>query len=644
MLGSPAPATTTLSTLETTPASPTRPSRLRGLSYLRSYTSNHLHSHLGGTSSRSDAPQFHRSTSSPGQPHPGNTQTQLSQASQPRARQAAQDNGESHISTGENGWLPNVQDRSLTSTSTDSASPERTTTAAEMARSQASTSTGPTPTATLTNTVRRTSAALASGNSESPSAAMSSSAQDNSMPTIKFIPHVEARASRPSLEFDAMSRTLRTPTTVVKVGRYSERDTTPSDPSVLPVGFKSKVVSRRHCQFWCASGQWYTKDVGSSSGTFLNHVRLSSPGVESRPYPVNDGDVVQLGIDFKGGEEVIFRCVKIRIECNRGWQKSLNNFNTSTHKRLLKSATTKKSRDSDAASVNSSECSICLNPVAPCQALFVAPCSHVWHYKCVRNLIDSPSWPNFLCPNCRFVADLEADVEQPEETTEEWEELYDEDAGTGQEHNHSGKDSNEGEAAQEGAEREAHSTDQTDDRDRDTARTPAQTSASITDDELSGLLTNTSISNPSDSARQTVVDQAPSTSQEASTTPSIPISQRPAQRTTTSSETATTPTSTSQFALASGSYTAADGPMTPRNEAVFVVGGESGGREDRLDGIVRETVMEEGEGGEDSDGSAGSRGTKGSRGSRGSGGTAEGNTNDSGNGSGHGGQSASVRV
>jgi hypothetical protein len=48
--------------------------------------------------------------------------------------------------------------------------------------------------------------------------------------------------------------------------------------------------------------------------------------VESRPFPVNDGDIVQLGIDFRGGEEMIFRCVKIRIECNRNWQKGLNNF------------------------------------------------------------------------------------------------------------------------------------------------------------------------------------------------------------------------------------------------------------------------------------------------------------------------------
>ena len=150
------------------------------------------------------------------------------------------------------------------------------------------------------------------------------------MPTIKFIPHQDLRAGKPSLTFATTSRTLPHEDCVIRVGRYSERDGNPNPPSNIPssapVGFKSKVVSRRHCEFWCSQGQWYIKDVRSSSGTFLNHIRLSQPSVESRPFPVNDGDIVQLGIDFRGGEEMIFRCVKIRIEVNRSWQKSLNNF------------------------------------------------------------------------------------------------------------------------------------------------------------------------------------------------------------------------------------------------------------------------------------------------------------------------------
>ena len=150
------------------------------------------------------------------------------------------------------------------------------------------------------------------------------------MPTIRLIPHQDPRSNRPSLAFPPTSRTLPHEDCVIRVGRYSERDTNPNPPpnvpSSAPVGFKSKVVSRRHCEFWCSNGQWYIKDVKSSSGTFLNHIRLSQPSMESKPFPVNDGDVVQLGIDFRGGEEMIFRCVKIRVECNRAWQKSLNNF------------------------------------------------------------------------------------------------------------------------------------------------------------------------------------------------------------------------------------------------------------------------------------------------------------------------------
>lgn len=117
---------------------------------------------------------------------------------------------------------------------------------------------------------------------------------------------------------------------MIRVGRYSERDgvpvANPPGPSGAPVGFKSKVVSRRHCEFMYINAQWHVKDVGSSSGTFLNHMRLSQPNMVSRLYPIKDGDIVQLGIDFRGGEEMIFRCVRMRVECNRSWQQQPNEF------------------------------------------------------------------------------------------------------------------------------------------------------------------------------------------------------------------------------------------------------------------------------------------------------------------------------
>lgn len=93
----------------------------------------------------------------------------------------------------------------------------------------------------------------------------------------------------------------------------------------------------------------------------------------------------------------------------------------------------------------SQDCSICLNSIAvrpcnqprsfhlactrvdadhhptiqPCQCLFVAPCSHTWHFKCIRALLSGPNYPIFICPNCRAAADLEAEVEDPED----WDEL-----------------------------------------------------------------------------------------------------------------------------------------------------------------------------------------------------------------------------
>ena len=72
---------------------------------------------------------------------------------------------------------------------------------------------------------------------------------------------------------------------------------------------------------------------------------------------------------------------------------------------------------------------IVANSFKPCQSLFVAPCSHVWHYKCIRPILnDHKTWPQFLCPNCRAVTDLEADVDELNDI--QWDEL-EENAGLG---------------------------------------------------------------------------------------------------------------------------------------------------------------------------------------------------------------------
>ncbi|OAQ33416.1 hypothetical protein K457DRAFT_51527, partial [Linnemannia elongata AG-77] len=145
----------------------------------------------------------------------------------------------------------------------------------------------------------------------------------------------------------------------------------------------------------------FIRDTKSSSGTFLNHARLSPPGVESKPTLLKDGDVIQLGVDYQGGTQEIYRCVKMRLELNRSWQQQANAFSTNTLK-TIRSLTT-----ADAASCT--DCCICLFRIASFQSLFVAPCSHVYHYKCIRPMLMSHH-PGFLCPLCRTFADLEATV------------------------------------------------------------------------------------------------------------------------------------------------------------------------------------------------------------------------------------------
>ncbi|EEQ31165.1 hypothetical protein McanMca71_005667 [Microsporum canis] len=227
--------------------------------------------------------------------------------------------------------------------------------------------------------------------------------------------------SRPSLPFAPMTRTITDESSIIKVGRYSEREGIPPEgtagSSCAPVGFKSKVVSRKHCEFSFIGGQWHIKDVGSSSGTFLNHMRLSQPNVQSRQYAVRDGDIVQLGIDFRGGEELIFRCVRIRIECNRMWQQRANEFNKNTEALISNLGKgTMAATDYEGCR----ECSICLGSVLrPYQCLFMAACAHVWHYKCVRRLIHSPEYPMFQCPNCRAYTDLNAEVDDSNDSYED---------------------------------------------------------------------------------------------------------------------------------------------------------------------------------------------------------------------------------
>ncbi|ORE09122.1 hypothetical protein BCV72DRAFT_321036 [Rhizopus microsporus var. microsporus] len=212
---------------------------------------------------------------------------------------------------------------------------------------------------------------------------------------VRIVPSIDNPGR--SLIFDIVDRDLEYGT-IIKIGRYSERNPNNSDC----MSFKSKVVSRCHCEIFVEQdGKLYIRDTKSSSGTFLNHIRLSPAGQESQSVEIHDGDLVQLGVDYQGGREEIYRSVRMKFEINHRHRPRPVSFSLTAFQNL-RSLTTSSSTDLD-------ECCICLYSLAPFQALFVAPCSHTFHFKCIRPLFQS--YPGFQCPMCRTYSDLEASVD-----------------------------------------------------------------------------------------------------------------------------------------------------------------------------------------------------------------------------------------
>ncbi|KAJ2932447.1 hypothetical protein H1R20_g4659, partial [Candolleomyces eurysporus] len=236
---------------------------------------------------------------------------------------------------------------------------------------------------------------------------------------IRLVPHLD---NRRNLRFDAISRDLREGDPALRIGRFTDRSglglAAVNALNSNKLAFKSKVVSRAHAEIWVEmGGKFYIRDTKSSSGTFLNHVRLSPANTESKPFPIKDGDILQLGVDYQGGAEDIYKSVKIRLELGREWQNQANAYNTAALKNLKALAApiaqaAKGGPNGKAAAVKTQlgDCCICLFPVTIRQALFITPCSHTFHYKCLRPLLETHH-PGFCCPLCRTFADLEEDVE-----------------------------------------------------------------------------------------------------------------------------------------------------------------------------------------------------------------------------------------
>lgn len=330
-------ASTATASAPLTSDSPPRPGRLRRLSQLRAYTQNHLSSHSSSYRHSFSSRVPWLSPASNSGPDVGSTPTSCPERAPPSLSRYTSAPTQSY-----HGLSVDLHSQASSTESTRSTPSNEATDQTVMARLRSASAVQHRPLRTPERTNNpeglSSSAELNAAFTELSEAPGTPAGETQTTPskptdkaTIRFFPYQDTiQSPRPSLPFVPITRKLPSESSVIRVGRYSERDgiptPNPTEPSDAPVGFKSKVVSRKHCEFMYTNGQWHIKDVGSSSGTFLNHMRLSQPNMVSRLYTIKDGDIVQLGIDFRGGEEMIFRCVRIRIECNRSWQQQPNEF------------------------------------------------------------------------------------------------------------------------------------------------------------------------------------------------------------------------------------------------------------------------------------------------------------------------------
>ena len=135
-----------------------------------------------------------------------------------------------------------------------------------------------------------------------------------------------SRDERPSFPFAAVSISLAYRDSCIIIGRNTqnrERLQTKSSWSIF-LNVLSKVVSRNHCEFRYIGDRWLISYVGSSSRAFLNGERLSKAYTPSAHKVIHTGDLIQLGGDVEGSDNLGDDCVKMVVELNGEMGRILN--------------------------------------------------------------------------------------------------------------------------------------------------------------------------------------------------------------------------------------------------------------------------------------------------------------------------------
>ncbi|CCC68783.1 hypothetical protein NCAS_0B06990 [Naumovozyma castellii] len=237
----------------------------------------------------------------------------------------------------------------------------------------------------------------------------------NGMFTVRITPYIDRTSTTSGLIFPKIIRRAG-PGSQLLIGRCVDQyyKVTKGLPEKYhPIVFKSRVVSRVHaCLKVDMNGRWYLSDAASSSGTFVNGSRMAKPNTVSDDIMLTDRiTCVQLGKTMDGTTEEHLRCVKMKIELNDSWKLPKTQFSTNAFKNVKKVLF---SGDEPNATDN---CSLCLSKITEGKPIFISPCSHHWHYKCVKDLI-TVEYPFFFCPTCKNQFDLESTSDNEEGESE----------------------------------------------------------------------------------------------------------------------------------------------------------------------------------------------------------------------------------
>lgn len=220
----------------------------------------------------------------------------------------------------------------------------------------------------------------------------------NHVHSIKLAPIVDNNAATPSNEERAF-RTLQA-NGVIKLGRSDQ-----SYVDAKPILYKSKVVSRLHAEIVLLDGKWYVRDVGSSSGTYVNNERIDYTGdEEGDKVALHSGDVLRLGTDFKGGMLPQYRAVRLYVLVDNGadiGQSQFLNSRLDTFRAAAQDGTEDKEK-----------CALCLDLMVSSDGLFMSPCGHIWHFRCIQESL-ARSYPYFTCLLCRKACFLDDADEEP---------------------------------------------------------------------------------------------------------------------------------------------------------------------------------------------------------------------------------------